>query len=199
MLKNRKADNLMNENKENYFGYPSKYINIIFYVISLAVIIAVKIFYNNADNGELKFILWTVSEIVAAFYNTRFIFNESIGFFSSQLQITISKSCAGINYMIILFSMLSFSYIHKFKAFKNKAVYFSAILPISYFLTVITNSFRIIAATAISKAEIPEKLTSREVIHNLTGMLIFVSFLIIYNYIFTVIMKKGRYDDEKNT
>lgn len=187
------------ESNRNCLNRHYDYVNIFFYVTSLIVIVIVKIFYVRADNASLMLVIKPITKIVSIFHGSEFIFENSLGFFSDQLGIAINKSCAGVNFLLIIYCMLSFSYIHKFKTLKGKAIYFIAILPISYFLALLINSFRIIVSITMQRLNFLDGWASTEVIHNITGMLIFICFLFIVNYVFSTILKKDWCAYEEDT
>lgn len=175
------------------------YVNIFFYIASLAVVLLVKISFDKADNASLVFILAPITKIVSIFHGSEFIFENGLGFFSTQLGITINKSCAGINFMLVVYSMLSFSYIHRCESLRRKVIYFIAIFPISYLMSLLTNSFRIIVSITMQRLSFLDDWTSPEVIHNLTGMFIFICFLFLLNYVFSTILKKERCTYEEDS
>lgn len=187
-----------NENR-HYTNKHFNYVNIIFYATALVIVLLLKLFYDKADNNQMLFILKPLSRIVSSFYNTAFSFDASIGFFSKQLGIAINHSCAGINYLLIIFSMLSFSFIHLLKTVRGKMLYFTFLFPISFVLSLLINSFRIIVSIMMQKADFFDEIVSDGVLHNLTGMLVFICFLLIINYVFSTILKKVRCTNEKAT
>lgn len=175
------------------------YLNTALYIAALITILSIKVFYDNASSNQLLFVLWPIKQIVSLFHNGVFIYSETLGYVSNKLGIIIGTSCAGIDFMLILFAMLCFTYIHYIKSSKNKIIYFIALFPITYFTGMLINSFRIITSITIQQVTFLTQITSPEVIHNVLGMLIFICFLLIINYIFSKIIRKDRYLDEEDT
>lgn len=176
-----------------------RFFNIALYLTAIILIISIRIFYSNANANDLLFVLRPIKWIVSVFHNGVFTYNEILGYACNELGVIIGASCAGINFMLILFAMLCFTYIHYIKSPLHKIMYFVSLLPITYLLGTLINSFRIIVSITIQKVGFLTKFTSPEVVHNLTGMLIFVCFLLIINYIFSKLLMKDRYIDEENT
>ncbi|MEX1376526.1 MAG: exosortase K [Eubacteriales bacterium] len=173
--------------------------NFIFYAGAAAIGAALKIFYDIAGNDQLIFMIKTASNLVALFYNTDFFYDSKLGYVSHQLGITIGKSCAGINYMIIVLLMLAFSYIHYFKSTKSKIIYFAVIFPAAYLMTILANSSRIILSIKMLDMSWLYNSFSKETVHLITGIFTFVGFLILFNFLFSIIIKKVRKRNEEFT
>lgn len=152
----------------------SAIVDVILYVVALAAVAAVKLFYSGAEVHELVFILKPVTGIVELFLGVPFYFSPEEGFRNSSLAVVIGKSCAGLNYYIILSCMLVFSFIGRIKNRKHKFAAFILFFASSYVVTVGVNSFRII--TAISFMQLYSM--DREQAHRFIGVLFYLFSLI---------------------
>ena len=171
--------------------------NFIFYVAAAGMAAAMKIFYITAGTGQLQFMLKPVSQIVSLFYNTDFFFDSSLGYVGHQLGIAISKSCSGVNYMIIVFLVLVFSYIHYFKTVKSKIIYFAAAFPAAYLITILANTSRIILSIKVLDMGWLYHPFGEEAVHLATGIVTFAGFLILSTLLLSITIRKGRKKNEE--
>lgn len=162
------------------------------YLITILIIIIIKLFYNIADINSFLFILNPVVFIINIFGGTYFYFEESIGFYDLNENIIIGKSCAGINFLLILFSMLVFTFIHKFKRMKNKYILFVLFLILSYIITIFANSSRIIVSMLFLNLDL--FYTHKEIIHKSIGVICYFSYLLVsYLSVDKIIKKVGEF------
>lgn len=159
--------------------------NILFYVAAAAIGILLKIFYRAADNAQLVLLLHPVVAIVETFYDISFDFVPAKGFYDTTHGIIIGKSCAGLNFYIIVFGMLVFSFVGKLKGVRCKAAAFCVFGIISYMVTILVNASRIIVIIFVSTfADMHFSQIDDQFIHQGIGVLMYFSFLTAIHYCF---------------
>ncbi len=98
------------------------------YAAAAAVVILIKILYGNAENradlpGLLLF-LKPLSVVSGLFFGIPFEFDAAKGFYNTEAGIAIGASCAGINFFIIVFCMLIFTFTGIFKKNREKVRFY---------------------------------------------------------------------------
>lgn len=157
--------------------YKNKYPTYILYIICLIVVVIIKLFYRNAGSSSLLFILAPVTKLVETFTGIPFYYLPEGGYLSLDGSIEISAGCAGINFLVILFCTLVFSFIGQFCGTIKKAAMFPVFLIFSYIITIIVNTFRIVSSINISKFNDAWLGLDNVLFHKITGALVYFFFL----------------------
>jgi exosortase K len=69
--------------------------------------------YAIARADDLRWILSPTTQVVGAMTGTAFRWQPHEGYFSRDRLFLIEKSCAGINFMVAAFGMLTFALLHR--------------------------------------------------------------------------------------
>jgi len=152
--------------------------NLPFYTAAVFIFVLLKFGFRELETNSLLWLLKPVSILVEMFTGLKATYIEQEGFYFGNIDIVINKSCAGYNFGLLCFLMLSglaLNFYHS--VFKKTAVLFGSLL-IAYCLTVFVNACRILSSITISN--INSILPFNEsTIHQATGITINLSFLII--------------------
>lgn len=152
--------------------------NSIYYLFIAIVFLALKTFYTAASTDNLYFILYPTNfciELISG--STAFYTNEN-GFFYSNLNFVINKSCSGFNFWIISFVMLSFLGLSVLKKNKERITLLFSVFIISYLSTLFVNASRI-AVAILTSGIAPDNTKDFPWLHQAEGIFIYLSFLII--------------------
>lgn len=149
--------------------------NNIYYIIIVAIVVIAKIGYTNASNDALVFILKPLSAIVSLVLGSGYSYSNDIGFYFENLNVSIDKSCSGINFWIISFTAFSILVLKVLKSNIQKAIAIPLIGIATYALTLFANTSRILTSIFISKQ------TSFDYpwLHQAEGVFIYLSLLIL--------------------
>lgn len=129
--------------------------------------------------------LWLLKPAVFIFQlftNISLSFDPDLGFISHHLGFVIDKSCAALNFWLILISLSSF-YILKRRE-KNNLLAWSISLAASYPILILINGFRLIFVYYIFISLGPSSL-----LHMIFSLMIFFTFLLIYTQLILHILK----------
>lgn len=105
-----------------------------------------------------------------------FSFEAHAGYMSSDRRFLIAGSCAGVNFMIAAFLMLSCG-----QFFKRKLSYkfIPLAVAVSYATTIIANTVRISTALQLQQTPLNVNGLSANQLHRLEGILIYFGFLLL--------------------
>lgn len=156
----------------------------VLFMVVLFIAYGLKRHYSSAVSDELVWILGPTSWLVEALTGIPFVLEKGAGFVSRQAMIAITKSCAGVNFLIIVFCMTTFSVLPKIKQLKSKLITLFCIGAGAYFATLIANTVRIMVAIYLYSNDIHFGWFSQARIHRIEGIAIYFVFLwLVYFYI----------------
>ena len=149
------------------------------FVIVLAAAAALKQFYSTASANELRWILWPTARLTELVTGTQFTFETFAGYISSDRSFLIASACAGVNFLIAAFLMLSFRtlWISRMTGMKWRSLLFAA--TDAFAVTVIANTVRISSALWLNRERQGFAGLDRDEIHRLDGILIYFGFLLL--------------------
>jgi exosortase K len=149
------------------------------FFIILAVALALKQYYSTASANDLQWILWPTSRLVELVTSFRFQFEPYAGYMSSDHTFLIAAPCAGVNFLIAAFLMLSIRaiWIRRGRGVKWRFLLLAA--AVTYALTIIANATRITSALWLNEARPTSLGFDREELHRLDGIFIYFGFLFL--------------------
>ena len=164
-----------------------------FYSIIFSLALIVKIAYTQATNDILVFILKPLSSIISFITNSEFVYFSNSGFYFENLNITIDKSCSGINFWIISFVVFSFSFFKDTQSNLQKLLSIVALLLATFVFTLFASTSRILISIVISK----QTHFDYPWLHQAQGVFIYLSLLIIaYTIINHARFKLNNYNEK---
>ena len=151
------------------------------YLLAGLLAAALKQHYSTAEPYQLKWILAPTAWLVSLVTSKTFTFSAGEGFVSSSGAIVIAPACAGLNFLIICYCTLAFSFMHYAKnSARRLAVIISSLLA-SACLTFLVNTARIALSISHVASSSGSALLSAESIHRLEGICIyFLALSVIY-------------------
>lgn len=156
---------------------------IISYLMILSIAILLKYHYHIATTNDLDWILKPTAELVSMILNKPFI-NESLtGYTNWEYHIIIAKSCAGINFLITAFCMVTVTPAIGSGTLKRNFRFILNRLFVVYLLTILVNTLRIIISIFQLNADIYSNWITREGLHRFTGIIIFFTALSLLHLI----------------
>jgi exosortase K len=97
--------------------------DLFFYGSAAVAAFAGKLFYSLAQVRGLLFLLGPVTFLVSAFTGIPFAYDQTIGYVNPATGIIIGKSCAGMNYLILLHVMTMVSFLRYFQKKSGKILF----------------------------------------------------------------------------
>lgn len=139
---------------------------------------SVKLFYANSSTADLRLFLAPVSRVVAFFTGADYQYSAELGYFFPQLNISIERSCSGVNFFVMAFCMVSISTLPFYQRICNKAMALGGWAVLAFVLTICANSSRILIA--ISGLRFKEQMPwlAADNMHEAQGGFVYLFFLI---------------------
>jgi len=153
-------------------------------VLSLAF--GLKAYYSTATVDQLKWILTPTTRLVEFVSGRTFEFEAHAGYMSSDHRFLIAASCAGVNFLLTAFLMLSLARVweqrktehHDKRRFCGWGFLPSAI-AFAYVTTIVANTVRIALALQMQQTPVRDAWMNANQLHRLEGILVYFGFLLL--------------------
>lgn len=140
---------------------------------------ALKFYYSGASANGLRWILAPTTFLVELATGISFAFESYAGYVSKDQSFVIAPSCAGVNFLIAAFLMLSARKLLLKGRAQNRDWGFIPVLAlIAYLVTLVANTVRI--AIALQLRQLPETswLNAND-LHRVEGIFVYAGFLLL--------------------
>jgi len=145
------------------------------FVVVFVVALSLKQFYSTASVDDLRWILAPTTLLVELVTGKEFAFEARSGYMSSDHTFLIAASCAGVNFLLTTFLMLSLSRILKTRT--RSWLFIPGCLLAAYFATVVANTVRI--AVAVKLRGVSTNALDAGEVHRVEGIVVYFGFLLL--------------------
>lgn len=157
-----------------------------FYLAGMLFIFGMKYFYRQAACDALTWILTPTTLWVSVLSGIPFTYESGSGYVNHSLRYVIAPSCCGVQFLIITFATLLFSFVHRMETRKKGLVWTALCLVFSYLYTVFINGLRIMTAIVIplllNGMAVSGSFLTPERLHTLIGTAVyFTALLFVYH------------------
>jgi len=167
--------------------------NIPYYILAGLLFVALKLLHMFADNDALVFLIKPTNSLIEVITNSDSVYSSEAGFFHEKLNIVVDRSCSGFNFWMLCCIMLLFTGIKFMKTRATKLGLFPIALLISYCVTILVNTSRIMVSLVLKNSP----LNTYEWMHRAEGSFIYLSFLIVLYLLMIRLLKNMKHIDEK--
>src|SRR5262245_31291427 len=144
-----------------------------YYALGLLVAFTLKLHYSHAGADSLGWILGPTCRLAGLLAGISLEREPGIGWIAREHRMIVGPACAGVNFLIVAFSCLFFSFVHRLKAAAARGAWLAGSLAAAFLLAVGTNSLRLVAAIRLREAGIGVGLLAPGEIHRLEGTVIY--------------------------
>lgn len=159
-------------------GAMSRRFNAAQLTVVLLCAVALKWYYATASVNQLRWILAPTTWVVEFISGTNFEFESYTGYMSSDRTFVIAASCAGVNFLITSFLMLSLRKLWRDRAKKIPWRFFALVALAAYIFTIIANTVRISSALMLRRMPVEIGLSANQ-LHRFEGIFIYFGFLLL--------------------
>src|SRR5262245_6831149 len=145
----------------------------------LAGAFALKLHYSTASADQLRWILAPTAALVELVSGATFEFESYAGYISRERGFLIANSCAGVNFLIASFLMLS---IRKLLGDRSNRIAWRFIpnaALIAYLATLVANTARITIALLLRQSSVEIGWLNPDQLHRFEGVFIYFGFLLL--------------------
>jgi exosortase K len=150
-------------------------------VVACALLIAwgLKRHYADARADDLGWILSPTARLVGVMTGQSFELQPGEGYFSRDRLFLIEKSCAGINFMVAAFGMLTLALLHRVGSRIAAARVLSVSLLAGYLAAVLVNAVRIAVAMWLAAHPVAMSAFSAADVHRVEGITVYFGGLVL--------------------
>src|SRR4029077_21279921 len=130
-----------------------------------------------ASADELRWILAPTTFLVELVTGKQFAFESRAGYMSSDHTFLIAASCAGVNFLLTAFLMLSLSRVWKGRT--RSWLFIPASLIAAYATALLANALRIVIALKLQGSSISSSWLDGGEIHRVEGIVVYFGFLLM--------------------
>lgn len=152
-------------------------------IVVLACALALKLYYSTAGVNQLRWILAPTTVLVEFLTGSQFEFESHAGYIDSDRSFVIAASCAGVNFLITAFLMLSLRKLWRDRS-DNRSHYLTwKFLPAAalsaYFATLVANTVRISIALQPHGMPLEVGWLTPNQLHRFEGIFVYFGFLLL--------------------
>lgn len=147
--------------------------------VVLLCAVAAKLYYSTASVDQLRWILAPTTTLIELVSGSRFEFESHAGYMSSDRSFLIAASCAGINFLITSFLMLSLGKLWRDRTQDTAWRFIPCAALCAYFATLVANTVRISTALRLNRTPLKIGWLNPNQLHRLEGIFIYFGFLLL--------------------
>jgi len=136
-----------------------------------------KLHYSTASPNQLRWILAPTTVLVELISGARFQFESYAGYINSGHNYLIAASCAGVNFLLTAFLMLTLGKLWRSRSQRISWIFIPAAGLVAYVVTLLANTVRI--STSLQLRGMSSRLMSAEQLHRFEGIFIYFGFLLL--------------------
>jgi exosortase K len=159
-------------------------------IVVLLGALALKWYYATASVNALRWILAPTTWVVEFINGTDFEFESYTGYMSSDRTFVIAASCAGVNFLITSFLMLSLRKLWRDRARHIPWRFFAIVAGAAYVSTIIANTVRISSALLLRRMPVEIGLSANQ-LHRFEGIFIYFGFLLLLFLVSEKVSQRG--------
>jgi len=148
-------------------------------IVVLVCALALKSYYSKASANDLRWILTPTTKFVELVSGSSFEFESNAGYISSDRSFLIASSCAGVNFLITAFLMLSMRRLWQDPTRTIAWRFIPVAAAVAYLVTLIANTVRISGALGLRSMPGEMGWLDAEQLHRFEGIFIYFGFLLL--------------------
>ncbi len=142
---------------------------------------ALKYHYSTASVNDLRWILAPTTFIVETITGRSFTFESHAGYMIDDHTFLIAASCAGVNFLIISFLMLTLGELWRTREIAWRVIPLYAFA--AYITTLIANTVRIVIAMWMHDEKFSMRWLDGDELHRIEGIVVYFGFLLLMFFV----------------
>ena len=153
--------------------------NLPFYIAGFLAVYVVRRFYATATSEALDWLLRPTARLASLLSGVPFERTPGLGYVNHHVRFIIAPSCAGVRFMLITFSALLYSFVHRMKSVPLKCAWTALCLCLSYWFTILVNGVRIVLSLHLLRPADKLEWLGTERLHTIEGAVLFLGSLFV--------------------
>jgi exosortase K len=147
------------------------------FVLAILIAVGLKAHYSTASVDRLGWIIRPTAGLVELCTGLPFEPEAGAGYVNHERRVVVAKACAGVNFLIMVFCMLTFTLNGRAGGGRRPLLVVAAALAAAYAATVIVNGVRIMIALRHAGESVGNGWLTPEQIHRLEGIVVYFAAL----------------------
>ena len=147
------------------------------YLFALLAAYGLKAHYSRAMSDDLDWMLRPTTALVERVSGLEFEYERGEGYLNRERRVIIAPACAGVNFMIAVFGMTLFSFLHLMPTAAITLLWTASSLFGAYLLTIAVNALRIVIALHLYASGASFAWADPAQLHRLEGIVVYLSAL----------------------
>ncbi|NJM24428.1 MAG: exosortase K, partial [Bacteroidia bacterium] len=160
-------------------------------VAVVAIVLMCKLWHQQCSPADLQVFLYLVQKAVSLLHSVPSVYAGSMGYYFPNLAIVIDKSCAGVNFFLLTFGLLSLMLLSRARTGVQVAKAVTVSVFVSYALTELVNILRICGAVRLSRWEENFRWLASGWFHEAYGASLY---MLALASVYTYFQKSGKLD-----
>lgn len=156
-----------------------RYKSLFLFITVVLTYVVLKFLFKGVGTDEILFLLKPVNNIFEMLTGSPSIYLKGEGYFHPQLDIIINKSCAGYNFWLLCFMMLTFLLLQKVKRSQIFVVSIPLLLIFSYLITIVVNVSRMVFIIKFKGIAQKIEIIEGDLLHEMQGAFVYLFFLVV--------------------
>lgn len=151
-------------------------------LVVLLIALGLKQYYSTASANQLRWILAPTTMLVSLVSGESFQFESYAGYVTSDHTFVVAAACAGVNFLITAFLMLSLRKLwveQSTRAAKVSWRFIPTAALVAYLTTLVANAVRIIIALQLQRTPPRIEGLSRGELHRFEGIVVYFGFVLL--------------------
>jgi exosortase K len=161
------------------------------FALILLAIWAMKRYYSDAGADNLQWILGPTARLAGGTAGVSFVTEPGTGYLSRERLFLIEKSCAGLNFMIAAFAMLTLTFRRRVTSFCSGAIVLAGSVLIAYSTALIVNAARITIALWLMAHPLAVSRLTPAQSHRVEGVIVYFAGLVLLHELVLQVQRSG--------
>ena len=140
---------------------------------SLVLAATVKAAYPRLGPDELRWMTWPTQALVGLGTGIDFDYESGYGYVSLAHRLVIAKSCTGVNYLLAVFGLMTFTLVPAPKSPYAKLSLVGALAAFAYAVTIVVNAVRITLGVALHEGGVAWGWLDAARVHRIAGIAVY--------------------------
>jgi exosortase K len=132
-----------------------------------------KLAYSRLGPDDLRWMTGPTQALVGLVSGIDFTYETGYGYVNFAHRLVISKACTGVNYLLAVFGLLTFTLVPVVRGQRRKLLLVGALAACAYAVTVLVNSLRIALGVALHEGGFAWGWLSAGRVHRLAGIVLY--------------------------
>jgi exosortase K len=146
--------------------------------VSLLLAAGVKLAYSRVGPDELRWMTGPTQAVVGLVCGLDFTYETGYGYVNLAHRLVIAKSCTGVNYLLAVFGLLTFTFVPAVASRRLKLCLVGVLAGGAFGVTVLVNALRISLALALHERSVAWGWLGAGRVHRIAGIAVYFASLV---------------------